>query len=443
MGTVARAFFTAKTLVAQRPERRMDKAMKREETVGRASLEVKQASAAMALARHAFLTTDFYRHHFTGAGFTEADLRQPTNFDQLPFVTKSHIRGAPDAFVSSAARLKDLLPSRTGGSTGQPLQVLHDRKSPIAALWWRAYRWWGVSPASDVAHIYRKSRSTREELLHRLEWWPTRSILLDARAMDPTSMRAFGEEWRRVRPALINGYVDGIHQFAQFVLDEGMVLPAATAIAVTASVLQPSQRTFIEEALGSPVYDCYRSAEVPWMAAQCRERVGLHVLADARILEIVDEEGVPLRDGAEGEIVVTDLWNRAFPLLRYRMGDRSSALIGDCECGMTLPRIASVQGRLVDVLRTPSGRMVTGGLGGLFNAWPMAVTQFQIQQLLDYTVILRCVIAPSAKHAEAAIASVVAELRHMLNNAVPVVVVRVDRIDHVGGKTRLVLSEFT
>ena len=197
----------------------------------------------------------------------------------------------------------------------------------------------------------------------------------------------------------------------------------------------------MEAALAAPLYDCYRSAEVTWLAAQCRERAGLHVLADTRVVECLDADGRPVPPGELGEATVTDLTNRVQPIIRYRIGDRTSPVAGRCACGMGLPRIAPVEGRQLDVLRGPSGQVVTGGLASLLNHMPSAVRQFQISQHHDYSITLSCVPAGKSAAVDQAIEDAVDRLRGMLANEVAVEVVRVPSIAHTGGKTRFVTSD--
>ena len=438
MGGFARGVFTAKSALFQRADRHNAARMQAAERLPPERLAELRFERSIALARHAFRTTEFYREHYTRAGFSDRDFERAENFTELPILEKEDIRRGEDAMRSSTAPHR-LLRSATGGSTGAPLVVLQDPLTPSASLWWRVHRWWGIHPSDDSAYIYRRSRTRRREALHRLKWWPTRQILLDARGMDDEAMRRFAEAWRHIHPALVTGYVDGLHEFAQFCDRSGANIPSPRAVAVTASVVTASKRAFIEHALGAPVYDCYRSAEVPWIAAQCAAQGPLHVLGDVRVLEAVDASGKPVPDDAQGDLLVTDLLNPAFPIIRYRIGDRSAMRSGHCACGMTLPRVDPIEGRVVDVLRTPEGVMVTGGLSVLFNDRPTAVTHFQLHQGADYAVTLRYV--PGAADADEAAELVARRLREMLRGQVDVRAERVDRIEHIGGKARLVSTD--
>ncbi|GLK00550.1 adenylyltransferase [Microbacterium keratanolyticum] len=440
-GAVKRAVFEAKARLFMRADRRALAQMLQDERQTAADAAALAAARSAELALHAFRTTAFYREHYTSAGFSEADVAQPENFVALPALTKPMLQDAGDALISSTSEARDRLPSRTGGSTGRPLLVYNDRTAPTAALWWRVYSWWGVHPADDAAFIYRQSRTGAKKLRYDAEWWPTRHILLDARGATADTIAAFDREMARVRPRLLVGYVEGVAEYAAHVAEQGGALRGLAAISVTASMLHPGQRARIESALGAPVFDTYRSAEVPWIAAECDAHDGLHVLSDRRRVDIVDDDGFPAPAGEVGTVLVSDFDNRVFPLVRYAIGDRTAVLPGACACGRTLARIAPIDGRIADVLRTPSGRTVSGGLGGLFNAWPGVVRQFQVHQAADYRVSIRYVVGSDAAAAAQAAQSVCRTVAGFLANEVEVVAAAVTAVDGTGGKARLVISE--
>lgn len=434
-----RRVFAAKTRLLMRADRAAFADMLRAEREPLEHARERSASRSAALAAFAYEQSDFYREHYRAAGFAAADVARPENFTLLPAVTKDHIHEHGERLAAQNVPDARRLASKTGGSTGRPLLVYNDDAAPVAALWWRIYSWWGIHPADDSAYIYRRARTGLARIAHDLQWWPSRQILLDARGTTRAATADFVAQAQRIRPALLVGYVEAVRAFAEYVHEEGVSLPSLRAISVTASVLQPGQRQFIQEALGAPVYDTYRSAEVPWIAAECAQRDGLHVLSDRRRVDVVDAAGIPTTD--VGDILVTDLDNRAYPLIRYAIGDRTQALPSGCACGRTLERIAPIDGRIADALRTPSGRSVSGGFGGLFNEWRGVVRQFQLHQGPDDTVTIRFVPESDASAATRAAEAVAQTLRTMLHDEVPVRVRVVDAVEAVGGKARLVIAE--
>jgi phenylacetate-coenzyme A ligase PaaK-like adenylate-forming protein len=97
------------------------------------------------------------------------------------------------------------------------------------------------------------------------------------------------------------------------------------------------------------VLDHYGMAETGYGGGvECPAHDGYHLRELDIFVEIVDmESGVPLRDGEEGEIVVTTLTREAMPLIRYKTGDAASMLPGPCRCGSPLRRLSSIRGRIV------------------------------------------------------------------------------------------------
>ncbi|MET0933499.1 MAG: hypothetical protein ABWX56_07285 [Mycetocola sp.] len=432
--------FGVKTRIAQRRIRSVDRALRAGERLDPELAAQQQRATTMDLVRFAFSSVPFYRDHYRDAGITASDLLDPDVFEQLPLIRKADLRDRGDDFLATGIPANRRLTSATGGSTGVPVSLFHDSRAPVAAMWWRVYRWWGVAPWDDKAFIQRERRSARTQVRETIEWWPTRHMYLDSRGMSDSSMQAFYDEWNTVRPPLLNGYIGGVHEFAAHVRKHDLPFHSPRAIGVTSAPVTPSQRAFIESALGAPVYDQYRTAEVPWIAAQCADKTALHVLSDLRNLEITDDDGKPVPNGTPGNILLTDLCNRVFPLIRYEIGDLTHIVPEPCDCGRSLTRIAPISGRISDVLRLPNGMSVAGGLNALFNAQPHAVRQFQIHQRADYTISLRYVPSDSPD-AEDAVADAADRLAAIVEHAVPVVLEPVEFIAHDRGKARTVVCD--
>jgi phenylacetate-CoA ligase len=116
-------------------------------------------------------------------------------------------------------------------------------------------------------------------------------------------------------------------------------------------------------------------------------------------VEIVDDDGRVLPEGAEGHIVATSLVNHAMPLLRYRVGDRGSLLPGRCDCGLAFPLLGVVTGREADMLELKGGRRIS----------PYALTcalervgqliRYQVTQLDRTRVRVRAIVHPDADRA--------------------------------------------
>lgn len=434
-----RIAFEAKTRLGARSSVDALREFVRNDRLDPAELAALQAERSIAHARFAFDHSPFYRELYSSSGISAADLRDPAAFASLPLVDKETVREHFDTITSDEATPQNSKASTTGGSTGRPLRILRDLRFPARALEWRLLRWWGVSPWDDRGIVTRHVLTGAEATKHDRQWWPSKRIQLDAFRMDAGTMDAFVEEWNRLRPPFLLGYVGGVLELSRHLERTGRSFAPPKAIALTAAPLGPIVRAEIEGALGAPAYDHYRSAEVPWIAGECAAQDGLYVFDDVRRVEILREDGTLAADDELGEVVATDLTNRVFPLIRYRLGDMSKRLSKPGADGLSLTRIATVSGRTSDALRLPSGVVITGALGHIFDETPWAVRQFELEQAEDYSVVLRCILKDTAD-AASAVDRATAKLREATRGEVELRVEIVETIPHVGGKMRFIRS---
>jgi phenylacetate-CoA ligase len=112
-------------------------------------------------------------------------------------------------------------------------------------------------------------------------------------------------------------------------------------------------RAQLEESLHLRALDNYGLTEIigPGVAGECGERNGLHINEDHFIVEFIDPDTLqPVAPGETGELVFTTITKEGFPLIRYRTGDLSRLIPGDCPCGRTLARMERVSGRTDDLI---------------------------------------------------------------------------------------------
>jgi len=92
----------------------------------------------------------------------------------------------------------------------------------------------------------------------------------------------------------------------------------------------------LEERLHVDVWLNYGLSEIPGpaMAHECVDHCGLHINDDHILPEIIDPAtGTPQPEGEKGELVLTTLSARAFPLIRFKTGDMARFVIKPCGCG--------------------------------------------------------------------------------------------------------------
>ena len=395
------------------------------------------------LVHQAYKTVPFYRDRFRQIGLYPFDIRQPDDWKKIPILTRQDIIQNHKKLISSDCKPKDLIASATGGTTGNPVKVFHDRRYPLETLGWRVLDWWGLRPGTDAAYAWRLIHSTKlSQLINQIMWWPTKRFWLDASSMNKNNMARFVSIFNKVKPPLLQGYVGAIHHLAMFVKDNAIDIHSPAVVWVTSSPMSSVQRDLIECVFKSPVYDQYGCGEVFWVAAQCKERRGLHMFIDARHVEFVDNYENPCSPGNTGRIVLTDLENYAFPIIRYANGDMGRALPKQCSCGINLPLIDSVKGRKSDMFKLPDRSVLAGDyLTTLFDDFPEVVYAFQVIQKKDYSITIRVV--PNRQHTDWSqiLDNVKNRLVDKIRNQVPVNLEIVKDIPSDQGKIRFVISE--
>ena len=158
------------------------------------------------------------------------------------------------------------------------------------------------------------------------------------------------------------GYTNSLLLFADYLRRRGRALvtdaPRLRACIITSEMCTPFDRARLEEAFGVPVVNEYGASETGVIALEDPRRVW-RVSWKTLFVEIVDERGRAVDEGANGQILVTDLFNRAMPFIRYRIGDLGT-LRQAASSSSGYPELTELHGRINDTIRLPSGRRAPG-----------------------------------------------------------------------------------
>ncbi len=140
----------------------------------------------------------------------------------------------------------------------------------------------------------------------------------------------------------------GTPDFLKIVMDKavelGVDISSMSKALVGAGALPPSLR---QEIIGRGVacVQNYGTADLGVVAYESQAMEGM-ILSEGLIVEIVRPgTGVPVAEGEVGEVVVTQIWNKDYPLIRFATGDLSAMLPGTSPCGRTAPRMKGWMGR--------------------------------------------------------------------------------------------------
>lgn len=250
----------------------------------------------------------------------------------------------------------------TGGSTGQPVTVLKDRQALAMemAASWLGYGWFGVAPGDRAVRFWGDPFTWKRRLRYVAADFAMNRLRMSAFAFTDADLERYWQRCIDFAPDYFYGYASMLAGFGRYVQTagyDGRRLRLKVIIS-TSEVLGGPQRALLEEVFGCPVQDEYGCGEVGPVAYSCVHR-RLHVMSGNVVLEVLRGDRSPAGIGEPGELVITDLHNRAMPLVRYRVGD-FGAWGTPCSCGLPFPTLERIYGREYDFVRGIDGRRFHG-----------------------------------------------------------------------------------
>src|SRR5215208_2298524 len=341
--------------------------LRKHERWTRSPLENYQAVALRGLRNYAYERSPFYQRFHKGL------MDRPLH--ELPVLTKSMMMGNFDALVTDRAlhledirrfaeqgeagqRFKDrYYVNATSGSSGHPGFFLFDESewTSILASFARGQEWSGVGinltrqqKMATVASISPWHMSSQVAATAKSWWRPSLRIP----ASQPLSKTV--EQLKEWQPEVLISYASMAGILAEEQLAQRLQIhPKVAYVASEVLTSQTTQR--VREAWGDEPYNQYAATETAGIASEhlsCRQ---MHFYEDLVITEVVDEQYRPVPAGEYGtKILVTTLFSRTQPLIRYEINDSVRVSAEPHNCGLPFAVLESIQGRVEDSLTLPA-----------------------------------------------------------------------------------------
>ena len=99
------------------------------------------------------------------------------------------------------------------------------------------------------------------------------------------------------------------------------------------------------------LFSTYASTEMGAAFTECEFGNGGHHHPELLIVEFLDENNLPLKEGELGELIITTLGAEGMPLLRFKTGDICTYHSEPCKCGRTSIRIGPIVGRKQQMIK--------------------------------------------------------------------------------------------
>lgn len=393
--------------------------------------KVRQMKALNDLLQYAVRNSMYY------SSFDSSDIR---NF---PVVNKSVLienHSAVEVSVEHIPEQKnsEIYIQRTSGSTGTPFSVPADtrkRNRRIAELkYFGAIGGYKSHEKMGQCRVWTKwhNKSKRQQFMENI-------LAINISKMDDEVVENLIHTVRKEKVVALLGYANWFDQVVAYLAKHPTDLPSLKVIFTGSEMLKEQTRTELKRLIGCNVLERYSNEEQGILGQQSiyggTEYYLNHASYYFEILKLDSDE--PANFGELGRIVVTDLYNYAFPMIRYDTGDT-----GVAEAGNNISRnwmyISKLYGRRLDLIFDKDGNPIQPMALArvLKNLKGIVQWQFIQKGRTEYTIRLNT-------ENELSVAECVAELKELLGKDAEITVEIVDEIPVLAsGKRKPVLQEW-
>lgn len=332
--------------------------------------------------RYAYDRSPYYRRRFDDAGVNPHQFRSPTDyFEHIPFLKKEDI-------IEEQAKH----PPHGRFLAVHPDEIVRLYVSPGPIVWSftaEGYRRYCEAFAKGV-YLCGVRASDVVDVTPNYAWVPAGTFMDEGYRMvgaavlpGSVGLSDFHVEVMKLAKVTV------IHAFTTFLAQLGEVVKhkgydPQRDLAVRLGIIGGEIRSeAARQALGEPfggiaIREQYGTAEIGVIANECEYGGGMH-LSDDHLVEIIDPHTAQhVAEGASGELVVSDVWRQAMPIIRYRTGDLTEGLnLEPCPCGRTAPRLKRIVGRVSDIPRIKGMFVIPRNIQNVLDRYP-ELGRFQI-----------------------------------------------------------------
>lgn len=308
-----------------------------------------------AIVQHHLQYTSFYKT--LGTSITLDD------WNTVPIMTKSDLQQPLEQRLSQGYTKANVYINKTSGSSGDPFIFAKDKFSH--ALTWAViqdrFSWFGLDfNSSKQARFYGIPLDKKGYYKERFKDVLSNRLRFSVFDMSDEAFENLLKKFKTIPFDYINGYTSAIVQFAKFLNRKNLVLksvcPSLKACIVTSEMLFDNDKILLEKQMGVAIVNEYGASELDLIAFQNKDDEW-QVNSETLFVEILDEKNQSLPNGEEGRIVITSLYNKAHPFIRYDIGD-----VGILSKASTFktPILEKLVGRTNDIAILPSGKKAAG-----------------------------------------------------------------------------------
>lgn len=305
------------------------------------------------LVLHFYNNTIYYKRLFDELKIDPKDIKTRSDLSIIPHINKDIVREHYEELIPRNLNNFSYKKATTGGSSGKTMKYILDLKSWSYTTAVKIYSWqtsgylYGNSYATvGSSSLFPTSPSIKQRLYHFVRG----SVQISAMDLSEEKIALHIKRLQQKKVKYMYGYASGLYLIAKYLNDNNLKVLSVKGCFSTAEMLTPEYRLEIEKAFGF-VMDCYGARDGGLTAYEINK--GSYNVSYNSIAEVVD-----CYNNGTGTLLVTDLLNFTFPLIRYEVEDDVCI---DTESSRYNGQVfTKIMGRSPDIIRLPNGRVLTG-----------------------------------------------------------------------------------
>jgi phenylacetate-CoA ligase len=313
---------------------------------------------------HSFKHVPYYHRLLKNIDIVKNETIDLSKFNKIPLLTKKILRS--EEIISDDYLTRNWYENFSGGSTGEPTRFIQDTNYTTWYFATNEYYYNDMLGTNELGvkkiELWGSPRDLFQGTIGfkaKIGAWLTNTKFLNSFRMTEEDMEKYIKTINLYKPDFIRGYAGSLFELCRFSEIKNIKMYRPKIVISSAETLTHDMREKIESVFSTKLYDFYGSRETACLAGECRCGL-MHIFEFNNYIEILDDNNIPVQQGQDGKIIVTNLHNYSMPFIRYEIGDTAVLGPDKCICGNILPTLEKINGRIEEQFIKKNGDVVIG-----------------------------------------------------------------------------------
>ncbi|GAA3656816.1 phenylacetate--CoA ligase family protein [Flavivirga jejuensis] len=287
----------------------------------------------------------------------------PLDWNTVPVMSKKDLQQPLETLLSDGFSKKNVYIDKTSGASGHPFIFSKDKFTH--ALTWSIimdrFSWFSLNfNTTKQARFYGIPLDKKGYYTEKLKDFISNRYRFNVFDLSDDALENWLTDFKKKPFYYINGYTSPIVQFAKYLRYKNIILktvcPTLKACVVTSEMLFEDDKKLMEKQFGVPIINEYGASELDLIAFENTKNEWI-TNSETLFVEVLDDNNHVLPHGKEGRLVITSLYNKAQPFIRYDIGDTG---VLSKRSTLKKPILEKLTGRTNDIAILPSGKKAAG-----------------------------------------------------------------------------------